>query len=100
MAREVLSPAQPIPHQVALDVQYFMWVFFYSVLRNLQLRADHLTAPPDADARWKAQAKDLRRLFRRAFCQTSPGEIAYERIALSRCLAFPRTEIVPDSFAG
>ncbi|KDR77570.1 hypothetical protein GALMADRAFT_245724 [Galerina marginata CBS 339.88] len=91
MARELLNPAQPITHQVTHDVQSFIWVLSYSVILNLHLRASHPSAPPDAH--WQAQRKRLHRLFLRAFFQIDPDEIAYERTALSRCLAFPRTEM-------
>ncbi|KDR72581.1 hypothetical protein GALMADRAFT_1343166 [Galerina marginata CBS 339.88] len=88
MAREILesdSTGKSVVHGVAHDVESYIWVLSYCVMRSLLLRAGRRSAPQDA----QAQCKEFRKIFARAFGQTTPRFIAIERTALAFTLKFP-----------
>jgi len=53
MSREILVPQRPVVHQVAHDVESYIWVLSYCVMRNLQLRAVRRAAPQEVQANAK-----------------------------------------------
>ena len=87
MARKILSPqgTQRVVHQATHDVESFIWVLSFCVMRNVQLRAINKAAPADVHA----QCKAFRTIFRRAFGRATPDDIANERHSGSRALTFP-----------
>ena len=87
MACKILSPqgTQRIVHSATHDVESFIWVLSFCVMRNVQLRAINKTAPDDVHAECKA----FRTIFRRAFGRETLDDIANERQSGSRALTFP-----------
>ncbi|KAF8072224.1 hypothetical protein FPV67DRAFT_1623110 [Lyophyllum atratum] len=92
MARELLIRTiygKPV-HQAHHDVESFIWVLLYCVLRSLYRRASDKSAPQDASAQFPA----LKEIFSVAFGQTSASRIASERQSGSRGMEFPTDETV------
>lgn len=87
MAWKILSPqgTQRVVHQATHDVESFIWVLSFCVMRNVQLRAINKAAQADGHA----QCKAFHTIFRRAFGGATPDDIADERQSGSRSLTFP-----------
>ena len=84
MAVQILlqdSNEKRVVHEAAHDVESFIWVLSYCVMRNLCHRASQRSAPKEV----RNQSHALRVLLRRAFGHTVRKFIAYERH--SRCCA-------------
>jgi hypothetical protein len=94
MARQILSQggAERVVHEAAHDVESFIWVLSYCVMRNLCHRASKTTAPKEI----RNQCKALRVLFRKAFSQTTYRFISYERLYGSCVLTFPDVDDVKE----
>ncbi|KAF8966884.1 hypothetical protein BDZ97DRAFT_2057176 [Flammula alnicola] len=79
MARQILwgiiNPGKRVVHEAKHDVESFIWVLSYCVMRNLYHRAAKETAPKEVGD----QCKAFRSLFRRAFSQTTVDDIANAR---------------------
>jgi len=90
MARSILlqsvsNSAGRIVHEAAHDVESFIWVLSYSVMRNLNHRASERSASKEV----RDQRVAFRNLFSQAFGQTTPENIAERRQSGSSCLLFP-----------
>lgn len=87
MAQEIVlqvSENRPVTHEVKHDVESFIWVFSYCVMRRLYLLAFRHKEPAV-----RAQRKNFRKIFSGAFSQTSPDQIALARVWISPALHFP-----------
>ncbi|KAF8966888.1 hypothetical protein BDZ97DRAFT_585476 [Flammula alnicola] len=84
----VINPGKRVVHEAKHDVESFIWVLSYCVMRNLYHRAAKGTAPKEVGD----QCKAFRFLFRRAFSQTTVDHIANERHSWSRGLIFPQDQ--------
>ena len=90
MARSILlqsvsNSAGRIVHEAVHDVESFIWVLSYSVMRNLYHRASERSTPKET----RDQRVTFRNLFSHAFGQTTPRNIAVQRQSGSFCLFFP-----------
>ena len=91
MARDILlreewSTTEWVVHEATHDVESFVWVLSYCVMRNLCHRASRRTAPKEV----RDQCHAFRILFYQAFGQTTALSIAAERQSRSIALTFPR----------
>ncbi|KAG5650556.1 hypothetical protein H0H81_011827 [Sphagnurus paluster] len=86
MARAILlqSEAKPVVHEAIHDVESFIWVLSYCVMRNLQLRASKQTTPQEV----RAESKAFQSLFSRTFSKTTTKGIAAERHGLCQGFVF------------
>ncbi|PPQ83145.1 hypothetical protein CVT25_005388 [Psilocybe cyanescens] len=77
MARAILlqSDAKPVVHEAIHDVESFIWVLSYCVMRNLQLQASKQTTPQEV----RAESKAFQSLFSRTFSKMTHKGIAAER---------------------
>ena len=90
MARSILlqsvsNSAGRIVHEAAHDVESFIWVLSYSIMRNLHHRASKQSTSKEI----RDQRVTFRNLFSHAFGQTNPINIAERRQSGSFCLVFP-----------
>lgn len=89
MARSILLQAVTISvrtvHEAAHDIESFIWVLTYSVMRKLYHRAFERSASKEVQNERFA----FRNLFSQAFGQTTPENIAGQRHSVSPCLLFP-----------
>ncbi|GLB41537.1 hypothetical protein LshimejAT787_1001370 [Lyophyllum shimeji] len=74
----------PLVHQAKHDVESFIWVLAYCVMRNLFNRASRPSAPQDAQTQYPA----LKSLFSQTFSQTTARAIAAQRQSRSLGLRF------------
>jgi len=89
MAQEILLQAakgKTVTHKMKHDVESFIWVFCYCVMRNLYVQASQQCQHRDPAVR--AEGKEFRQLFSEAFSQDP------DRIALVREWASPALEFV------
>ena len=85
MAREILlqiSDETAVTHKMKHDVESFIWVFCYCVMRNLYVQASQ-----HKDPAVRAERKEFRQLFSEAFSQ-NPRRIALVREWASPALRF------------
>jgi hypothetical protein len=75
-----------VVHEPSDDVESFIWVLSYSVLRNLYGRACGRSASKEV----KDERISLRETFNAAFGQTIPRNITTQRQSRSDGLIFPR----------
>ncbi|KAF8804942.1 hypothetical protein BYT27DRAFT_7142933 [Phlegmacium glaucopus] len=73
-----------VVHEASDDIESFIWVLSYSVMRNIYRRASNHSASKEV----KDECKSLRDTFNLAFGQTTPKAIAAQRHSLSDCLIF------------
>ena len=83
MAQEILlqTSKTPVTHEVKHDVESFIWVFCYCIMRNLYVQVSQ-----HKDAGVQAERKEFRKLFSEAFSQRNP---ALARGWTSPALRFP-----------
>lgn len=74
-----------VVHEAAHDIQCFIWVFSYCIMRNLLIRA---SKHPQQEVR--DQRGEFRRLFSAAFAQTTFKNIVMARGSNSHALTFPK----------
>ncbi|KAF8072218.1 hypothetical protein FPV67DRAFT_1667650 [Lyophyllum atratum] len=86
MAVQILDASGDTVHQTRHDIESFIWVLSYCVLRSLHRRASDKSAPPEA----RAQFADLKEIFGSSFSQTTAGKIAGQRQSNSDGLKFPK----------
>lgn len=91
MALAILRNKGAIVHEPAHDVESFIWVFSYCVMRNLLIRYN---ASKDVPQEAKNQGKEFRKLFSAAFSQTTFKSIGVARSHSSPALIFPEDEDV------
>ncbi|KIL53879.1 hypothetical protein M378DRAFT_201229, partial [Amanita muscaria Koide BX008] len=101
MARRILlqevQGTTRVVHEATHDVESFVWVLSYCVMRKLYLRASQQSAPKEV----RNQCHAFRLLFRQAFGQTSSMAIATERQSGSYALEFPTLHrVVSDIIAN
>jgi hypothetical protein len=72
-------------HEATHDVESFVWVLSYCVMRNIHHRASERSAPIEV----RNQCRAFRSLLRQAFGPTTPMAIATERQSRSSGLSFP-----------
>ena len=87
MAVQILlqdSNEERVVHEAAHDVESFIWVLSYCVMRNLCHRASQRSAPKEVSN----QCPAIRSLLHQAFGQTARKFIAYERHSTSCALTF------------
>jgi len=77
-------------HDATHDVESFVWVLSYAVMRNLYHRASERSTPKEV----RDERPTFRYLFSQAFGQTTPRAIAAQRQSASYCLTFPRDRAV------
>jgi hypothetical protein len=90
LLQEVERTTQRVVHEATHDVESFVWVLSYCVMRNLYHRASQRSAPKEV----REQCRAFRSLFRQAFGQTTTKAIATERQSGSYALTFPRDDDV------
>jgi hypothetical protein len=81
-----------VVHEASDDVESFIWVLSYSVMRNLYGRASHRSASKEV----KDQRSALRSTLNQAFGQTTSRNIANQRHSGAECLIFPKFFIVQN----
>ena len=96
LLQEVERTTERVVHEATHDVESFVWVLSYCVMRNLYQRASQRSAPKEA----REQCHAFRSLLRRAFGQTTTMAIATERQSGSYGLTFPRLHYVNDIIAN
>ncbi|KAF8804950.1 hypothetical protein BYT27DRAFT_7169707 [Phlegmacium glaucopus] len=74
-----------VVHEASDDIESFIWVLSYSVMRNLYRQASDHSASKEV----KDERESLRDTFNLAFGQTTPKAIAAQRQSKSDCLNFP-----------
>ncbi|PPQ70566.1 hypothetical protein CVT25_012036 [Psilocybe cyanescens] len=87
MARAILEANDanlPIVHEAAHDVESFIWVLSYSVMRNLLIRASE-----EPSKEFQDSCNSLREIYQEAFCKAANMKIATQRQSRSAALAFP-----------
>jgi len=85
-----------VVHEAAHDIQSFIWVFSYCIMRNLLICA---SKHPQQEVR--DQRQEFRRLFSAAFAQTTFKNIVMARGSNSHALTFPKDKDIRgiiDSF--
>ena len=97
MARKILlqgakRTAVQVVHESTHDVESFIWVLSYCVMRNLCHRASQRFAPMEV----RNQSHALKVRLRRAFGQTTTGFIAELRQSGSSALTFPEESDVNE----
>ncbi|KAF8072220.1 hypothetical protein FPV67DRAFT_1623101 [Lyophyllum atratum] len=90
MAVQILDASSDTVHQARHDIESFIWVLSYCVLRSLHRRASDQSAPQDARAQFVA----LKVIFSKTFSQTTAEDIAQQRQSGSRGLKFPKNSAV------
>jgi len=85
LLQSVSISAERTVHEAAHDVESFIWVLSYSVMRNLFLQASKRSASKEV----RDERVTFRNLFIQAFGQTTPENIAGQRQSGSSCLVFP-----------
>ena len=100
MARQILLQGakrntERIVHEATHDVESFVWVLSYCVMRNLYHQASQRSAPKKV----RDQCHAFRSLLRQAFGQTTNKAIATERQSGSYALAFPTDDDVIEIIA-
>ncbi|KIL58054.1 hypothetical protein M378DRAFT_15802 [Amanita muscaria Koide BX008] len=83
--RQTVRTMERVVHDATHDVESFVWVLSYCVMRNLYHRASQRSAPKEV----RDQRYAFRSMLRQAFGQTMPKAIATERQTWSFCLTFP-----------
>ena len=96
LLQEVERTTERVVHEATHDVESFVWVLSYCVMRNLYHRASQGSAPKEV----REQCHAFRSLLRQAFGQTSTMAIATERQSGSYGLTFPRFHYVNDIIAN
>src|SRR5882724_5971674 len=101
MARHILlqggkHTTERVVHEATHDVESFVWVLSYCVMRNLYHRASQRSALKEV----REQCHAFRSLLRQAFGQTTTMAIATERQSGSYGLTFPRFHYVNDIIAN
>jgi hypothetical protein len=94
--QSVSTSAARIVHEAAHDVESFIWVLSYSVMRNLYHRASQRSTSKEI----RDQRIAFRDLFSQAFGQTTPENIAGQRHSLASCLRFPESGRVNEIISG
>ena len=92
MAQEILLQAakgKTVTHKMKHDVESFIWVFCYCVMRNLYVQASQ-----HKDGAVQAERKSFRDIFSGAFSQAKLDEIALARVWASPALDFFQFERV------
>jgi hypothetical protein len=97
MARHILlqggkgkHTTERVVHEATHDVESFVWVLSYCVMRNLYHRASQRSSPKEV----RDQCHAFRSLIRQAFGQTTTKAIATERQSGSYALNFPTDDDV------
>ena len=85
LLQSVSISAERTVHEAAHDVESFIWVLSYSVMRNLYHRASQRSTSKEV----QDERVTFRNLFSQAFGQTTPWAIAAQRQSGSFCLVFP-----------
>jgi hypothetical protein len=88
MAQEILlqiARGKPVTHKMKHDVESFIWVFCYCVMRKLYVQCQRKDPAVQAAA---AERKEFRKLFSEAFSQTNLRQIALQRVWASPALDF------------
>ena len=88
MAMAILRK-KDVVHEAAHDVESFIWVFSYCVMRSLLICA---SKQPEQEI--KNQSREFRQLFSAAFAQTTFKKIESARSHKSPALTFPEDEDV------
>jgi hypothetical protein len=96
LLQEVELTTERVVHEAAHDVESFVWVLSYCVMRNLYHRASQRSVPKEV----RDQCHAFRSLFRQAFGQTTAQAIASERQSRSYSLTFPRLHNVMEIIAN
>ena len=96
LLQEVERTTERVVHEATHDVESFVWVLSYCVMRNLYHRASQRSAPQEV----REQCHAFRSLLRQAFGQTTTMAIATERQSGSYGLTFPRFHYVNDIIAN
>ncbi|PPQ92803.1 hypothetical protein CVT25_004061 [Psilocybe cyanescens] len=94
MARDLLQ-YRTVHHGVRHDVESFIWVFSYCVMRNLYDRASK-----SQDEAIRSQKDSFLQIYRNAFGQTTYREISERRNAECFTLEFPRDKDVAKIVAA
>jgi hypothetical protein len=95
MARKILLQNETVIqvlHEATHDIESFIWVLSYCVMRNLHDRASQRSAPKEV----RDQCHEFRSLFCLAFGQTTIFEIANERLSESCALIFTALKRVKE----
>jgi len=87
MARNLLlqNTSRPVVHEAKHDVESFIWVLSYSIMRNLYKKASKRSATKEV----RDQCAALRSQFRDCFGQATTKAIAHARQSGSPGLMFP-----------
>jgi len=96
MAREVLTSKGNVVYEATHDLESFIWVLSYCVMRNLQTKA----FSKDATEVVKVQRNELKKLFVGAFAQTNAKKILAARNSACAALIFPRDEDISEIIAA
>ena len=92
LLQEVERTTERVVHEATHDVESFVWVLSYCVMRNLYHRASQRSAPKEV----RDQCHAFRSLLRQAFGQTTTMAIATERQSGSYALTFPTDDDVVE----
>jgi hypothetical protein len=95
MAREivrVLAEGDYIAHEEKHDIESFIWVLAYCIMRNILHRASKPHAPQSV----KAQYDEFRKLFLESFGKTTCRSIFNVRHSNATTLEFPTFRIVDE----
>ncbi|KAF8971192.1 hypothetical protein BDZ97DRAFT_1914201 [Flammula alnicola] len=95
LLQEISTTTERVVHKPGHDVESFIWVLSYCVMRNLYHRASEGSAPKEVHD----QSPALRSVFRNVFSQTTTKTIAEVRQSGSSGLLFPRDRDVKDIVA-
>ena len=96
LLQEVELTTERVVHEATHDVESFVWVLSYCVMRNVYHRASQRSAPKEV----RVQCHAFRSLLRQAFGQTTPKAIATDRQSRSFGLTFPTDRDVSDIIAS
>lgn len=96
MARDILTSKGNVVHEATHDLESFIWVLSYCVMRNLQTKA----FSKDATEAVKAQRNELKKLFVGAFAQTTAKKILAARNSACTALIFPKDEDISEIIAA
>jgi hypothetical protein len=86
LLQAILDDPIRVVHEPSNDVESFIWVLSYFVMRNLYGRASDCSVSNEV----KDECISLRETFNAAFGQTIPRNIATQRKSGSDCMIFPR----------
>ena len=96
LLQEVELTTERVVHEATHDIESFVWVLSYCVMRNIYHRASQRSAPKEV----RGQCHAFRSLLRQAFGQTTPKAIATERQSRSFSLTFPTDRDVIEIIAS